>query len=132
MVVKQFIKYLIVGTSGVLIDLGTLSFFAEILRLIPWMAVACSQIIVIGYNFCLNKYWSFRNKEMPHGQLVRYLSLAGANYVLGVGLMYLFNEVWGVQYLAVRVGTIALMVVWNFLLYKYWVFRENVIHTEES
>lgn len=129
---KQFIKYFVVGSSGVVLDLSILAFLKELLGLPPWIAVSLSLTIVIAYNFTLNKHWSFRNKELPHWQFVRYMSLAGMNYVIGVGLMYVFNEMLGYQYLLVRVGSILLSVAWNFLLYKFWVFpeesNENVIH----
>lgn len=123
--IQQFIKYAIIGASGVLLDLGTLTFFAEVLLFVPWGAVACNQLLVIGYNFSLNKYWTFRNREMVHTQLVRYISLAGVNYVIGIALMYWFNEVFGIHYVLVRIGTIGLMILWNFLLYKLWVFKEK-------
>lgn len=124
-IMKQFIKYSIVGGSGVVIDMTLLAFTTEIIGVIPWIAVALTQIIVLSYNFTINKLWTFRNKEMPHWQAVRYCSLAGANYLLAVALMYLFNQQLGFNYLLVRIGSIMLMVTWNFLLYKHWVFAEK-------
>jgi putative flippase GtrA len=133
---KQFIKYAIVGGSGVLLDLVTFTFFTEIVLLLPWIAVACNQIIVIGYNFSLNKYWSFRNTTLPHWQFVRYMMLACGNYIFGVGMMYLFNEQLGINPYIVRISTITLSVGWNFLLYKHWVFAHvsdiKDIHTDTA
>ena len=92
------------------------------------VAMILNQIILLNYNFLLNKYWSFRNRAMPHKQLVRYLSLAIFNYLFAVGTMYLFNHILNFDYRLVRVATIAIMVSWNFLLYKYWVYKvENVV-----
>jgi dolichol-phosphate mannosyltransferase len=119
---KQFIKYVIVGGSGVLLDLVTFTFFTEVVLFLPWIAVACNQLIVIGYNFSLNKYWSFRNTALPHWQFFRYMTLAIINYLVGVGVMYLFNQLIGINPYIVRLSTIMLSVSWNFLLYKYWVF----------
>jgi putative flippase GtrA len=121
----QFAKYFVVGFSGLFIDMGTLILFKEKFGWIPVLAVAVNQLIVLVYNFTLNKYWSFANKEMPHKQLVRYLTLAGFNYGFSVLIMYIFNHEVGFDYRLVRIGTIILMVSWNFFLYKYWVYREN-------
>lgn len=130
--IKQFVKYAIVGGSGVLLDLATLALIKELIGIVPWIAVALNQAIIIAYNFNLNKHWSFRNKSLPHWQFVRYMSLAGINYVLGIVMMYIFNQFLGYQYLLVRIGTIALSVAWNFLLYQRWVFREDVIHSNKT
>jgi len=120
----QFTKYFIVGISGVFLDLATLIFFKEFFGFNATVAVVCNQILMLTYNFLLNKYWSFKNKEIPQKQIVRYLILAGFNYFFSVGVMYLFNHLVNYDYRLVRIATIAVMVLWNFFLYKYWVYRE--------
>lgn len=120
---KEFAKYFIVGFSGLFIDMATLILFKEVFGLNPVFAVIINQVLLLGYNFSLNKYWSFRNKAMPHRQVVRYLTLAGLNYAFSVGMMYAFSDHLGYDYRLVRIGTIAVMVAWNFFLYKYWVYK---------
>lgn len=120
----EFAKYFIVGVSGVFLDLGTLIILKEIVGIQPVFAVMVNQALVLGYNFSLNKYWSFRNQDMPHEQVVRYLMVAGLNYIFSAGMMYIFNHHLGWDYRLVRIGTIAMMVPANFLLYKYWVYRK--------
>ena len=88
----QFAKYFVVGFSGVFLDMGTLILFKEKFGWTPVFAVVINQIFLLTYNFFLNKYWSFRNREMPHKQLVRFLSLAGFNYVFSVIMMYIFSD----------------------------------------
>lgn len=122
---QEFIKYFIVGFSGLFLDVGTLILFKKYFHWSAVMAVVVNQIFLLAYNFCLNKYWSFKNKEMPHYQLVRYFILAGVNYLFSVVMMYIFSQKIGFDYRLVRILTIALMVSWNFFLYKYWVYRPN-------
>lgn len=122
---KEFAKYFIVGFSGLFLDMGTLILFKEVFGVNPVAAVVINQVFLLAYNFTLNKYWSFRNKAMPHKQLVRYLTLAGLNYAFSVGSMYVFSDHFGYDYRLVRIGTIAVMVGWNFFLYKYWVYRNE-------
>lgn len=120
---REFAKYFIVGFSGLFFDMGSLILFKEKFGMAPVVAVILNQIILLNYNFLLNKYWSFRNKAMPHKQLVRYLTLAGFNYLFAVGAMYVFNHIWEFDYRLVRILTIAVMVSWNFFLYKYWIYK---------
>ncbi|MFH1286650.1 MAG: GtrA family protein [Candidatus Magasanikbacteria bacterium] len=120
---RQFAKYSIVGVSGFVIDLGLLILVKETFLLNPTLAVVLTQIVVLVYNFVLNKFWTFRNKDIPHKQLIRYAVLASFNYLLGVLVMYIFNEIFDFDYRLVRLGTVMAMVLWNFLLYKYWVYK---------
>lgn len=129
----ELMKYAIVGCSGVLLDMGLLVGFKEGFDLNPTVAIVISQIFVLGYNFSLNKYWSFKSTAFAHKQLVRYLTLAGFNYCVSIVTMYFFNELLGLDYRLVRIGTIAVMTSWNFLLYKYWVYRssEPVVQSQQ-
>ncbi len=121
---REFAKYFIVGFSGVFLDIATLLLFEKVFGVRPVLAVVMNQAILLTYNFTLNKYWSFRSRAMPHKQIVRYLSLAGFNYVFSVAAMYVGNERLGFEAVAVRVATIAVMMSWNFILYKFWVYRD--------
>ena len=128
----QFAKYFVVGFSGVFLDMGTLIVFKEYFGLTPVFAVIVNQILLITYSFCLNKYWSFGNKEIPHKQLIRFLTLAGFNYLFSIIAMYIFNEHFNFDYRLVRIGAIMVMVSWNFFLYKYWVYSSNSEDGEQS
>jgi len=119
----QFAKYFIVGISGVVLDMASLVLLKEYFGWAPTAAVIVNQVFLLSYNFSLNKYWSFRDKAMPHKQIVRYLILAAVNYLFSVGAMYVFNHIWEFDYRLVRLATIAAMVSWNFFLYKYWVYN---------
>ena len=121
---RQFIKYFIIGVIGVVLDMSSLIFFKEVLGWMPVVAVIVNQAFMLAYIFILNKCWTFKNKEMPHGQIAKFLALAGFNYAFAVAIMYVFNHEFGFDYRLVRICSIALMVSWNFLLYKYWVYKE--------
>ncbi len=125
----KFAKYVIVGTASVAIDLCLLTIFVQWLDLNPTLSVIINQALVMGFNFTLNKKWSFGSTGATHRELIRYLLLAAWNYSFAVGAMYIGNELWGVPYLLVRVSSIACMVLWNFALFRFWVYKkeENVV-----
>ena len=123
-ILHQFAKYFITGISGVILDMVTLILFKEIFGWLPVVAVIVNQILLLGYIFLINKYWTFKNKEIPHKQIIRFLILAGFNYLFSVFVMYIFNHKFGFDYRLVRLASIASMVSWNFFLYKYWIYAE--------
>ena len=119
----KFLRYLVVGFSGLFLDIGTLYILSRTFGINPTLAVCINQVILIGYNFTLNKYWTFGGGGMPHKQFVRYLVLVTFNYIFSGIVMYGFNEIGGYDEILVRIGAIAIMTLWNFILYKNWVYK---------
>lgn len=124
---REFVKYFLVGITAVAFDMSTLIAAKELLGIRPIYAVIVNQALVLVYVFVVNKYWSFRNKDLPHKQFVRFATLAIINYFFSVLTMYIFNHKFDIDYRLVRIGTIAMMVSWNFFLYKYWVYRSEPV-----
>lgn len=120
----QILKYVIVGGSGVFLDIGTLILFKEKLHWSATLAVAVNQIIVLGYNFCLNKYWAFQNREVPYTQIARYGLVFAGNYVFSILFMHSLHSILNLPYIWVRIANIAISVTWNFPLYKHWVYKQ--------
>ena len=101
------------------------------------MAVALNQILIINYVFFLNKYWSFKSDGQTVKQMIKFGVLMAWNYVFAILWMWLFTQLISftlevnlfggtrdLWYLVVRLVNILLAVSWNFLLYKYWVYRK--------
>ncbi|MFA5945316.1 MAG: GtrA family protein [Patescibacteria group bacterium] len=122
---KQILKFLAVGASSALLDIGLLVLLKEVAHVRAFLAVAMNQVVVMAYNFLLNKYWSFESKSAHAKQLGRYLVLVGGNYLASIALMYALHEVLGIHYVVVRVSSIGLLMCVNFLFYKHWVYKEN-------
>lgn len=121
---REFIRYFVIGVSGVVLDVGTLYLLTEYAHLRPVFAIIINQAFLINYGFFLNKIWAFKSKGITHRQMMRFYLLAGANYLFSVGWMWFFNETQHFNYLLVRVSNVILAVGWNFLLYKHWVYAQ--------
>lgn len=119
----QFIKYFIIGFSGVILDIGSLYLLKQYFHLRPVIAVVINQAVLLNYVFFLNKYWAFKARGFTRKQAFRFFWLASFNYIFSIGWMYFLNEKWGVNYIFARIANIALAVGWNFLLYRNWVYK---------
>jgi putative flippase GtrA len=122
---RQFARYFIVGFSALFLDVGSLYVLSDLWHVIPYVAIAINGVFMINYVFFLNKYWTFKSTGVTHKQIVRFFILSAVNYVISVSWMYLFNEKLGINHLIARVSNIALAVAWNFVLYKYWVYKSG-------
>ena len=121
---QQFFRYFITGVSGFVLDIITLYIFRELLGFDPVYSVALNQIIMIAYLFTLNKVYSFRVNGHTKTQLMKFVTVMGFNYVVAVVWMWFWNERLALEYVyTIRVVNIVLSVSWNFLLYKFWVYK---------
>lgn len=127
---KQFLKYFLIGISGVALDMASLYVLKTIFDMRPVTAVIANQLLMLNYIFFLNKKWSFGATGLTRRQMIRFYILAGVNYLFSVLWMWALNENLSVHYLVARIMNIALAVSWNFLLYKFWVFADKKIPAE--
>lgn len=124
---RQFAKYFIVGFSGLFLDMGSLYILTEFLHVRPVFAVMINGIFMLNYIFFLNKHWTFRSSGVTHKQMVKFFILAGFNYVVAIGLMYLLHDKFGLNHFLARLSNIVISVAWNFFIYKYWVYKKEEV-----
>ena len=123
---KDFLKYLLVGSSSVLLDLITLFVFVKIFKISSTLAVVINQIIIYNYVFFLNKIFVFQAKGNLLRQIFRYCQLAVVNYGIAVCWMYFFVEICQQNYLLSRLFNIILATGWNFLVYRGFIYKKKV------
>lgn len=120
----QFARYTVTGFSAVVLDMGSLYILKEWFHFRPVWAIVVNQGFLANYVFLLNKKWSFQAQGRTHRQVIRFYILSAFNYTVSVTWMGFFSHIFGEQwYLLIRLANIGLATGWNFLLYKFWVYR---------
>ena len=81
--IQQFIKFCVVGGSGVFIDFGITYLCKEWLRLNKYLANSLGFLCASTSNYVLNRIWTFHN-ENPDiaGQYLRFLGIAAVGLVI--------------------------------------------------
>jgi len=130
---KRFIKFCIVGSSSMVIDLGLLTLLVELAHLSPYIARTISFCVAVTNGYYWNRRWTFADapkKRIRHQYtqfvLVNIVGLAINLGVmrLGIGLMHLYfrGALPHFYYLPPTIAAVAVSVFWNFLANKYWTF----------
>lgn len=124
----RFFKFLVVGGSGVVVNLGVYSLITRFLYLNRFAALAISFEASVISNFLFNNYFTFSDRRAgkPLPVLIQFLkfnlvSLAG----LGIqeGTLWLLNSVFNVNdIVSVFIGII-LATLWNYLLNIWWTWQ---------
>ena len=119
------VRFLVTSGAGTLCDVG----LVLVTQRAGWpvmLSVACGWCTSLIVGFALNRSWVFRS---PGGagarSAVRYLALSALNAVVAiVGVAAVVDR--GVPYLAARLASSVILVVLNFVVCRYWVFRPPV------
>jgi len=123
---KTFVKFGIVGASGMIVNLGFFTVFLS-LGINKYLASPLAIEISIVSNFLFNNYWTFRQRRTKDRvrikglkfNLVSIISL-GISYSTFVGLSLMFPDAAPQfnQFLSIIPATMT-----NYLLNSYWTFK---------
>lgn len=125
----RFIRFCVVGLSGVAVNLGVFSLFdrAEVPFLLSNVA---GFLVSVLTNFLLNDFWTWGDRQ-KHGHAHFFQRLAKFYLVASVGGAVQLGVAYGVRAalqlhkpLAVLCG-IAVATVINYAANHYWTFRER-------
>jgi putative flippase GtrA len=119
----QFIRFGLVGTSGLVLDFFLLIALTELLHLHYLISATVAFVVANLSNFILNKFWTFQNSSHRYARQYIYFMLAG---VIGLLLttLILFSAVeWlHFHYLSAKIVAVLLVMIWNYLVSKYLIF----------
>ncbi|MCD6594195.1 GtrA family protein [bacterium] len=124
----RFIKFSLVGLTGIMVNEGFLALFKETFGIPIWLASVFAIELSILSNFALNDLWTWRDKHHRNffGRIWRYhfsvgLTAYGLNYPVLLLLTYIAN----IQYLWANLVGIALASIVNFLINHFWTYGKN-------
>lgn len=121
---KSLIRYIIVGLTTVLVDVGLLYLLVSQAGIEVYVAATISFWTSLAYNFLLSKLWTFGVKKHTTYQLIGYGLVITINYFVGLGLIGLAGDMHQ-SYLVGKLAALAITTIWNYLLYRYVIFVED-------
>lgn len=124
---RQFIKFGMVGTSGMVVDLGLLVLLVEVVRVPVLVANNVAFLAAVASNYVWNRRWTFRS---THPKIARqfgsFLLVSLVGLIVNVAGMKLLLSL-GIWYVLAKLVLIALVVIWNFLANRAWTFAAGSV-----
>ena len=127
----QFIKYFTVGVGTALFELALIWILYEAaLKSIisgddirKLTANSAGMVIAFICNFILNKLLSFKAGGDTLPQFIKYVSLFAFNLLVTNLILYVFSSILGIHLYIVKITTMGIIVLWNFIIYKKFIFK---------
>ncbi len=119
---SSLLRYLGVGVLSYGVDLGLLALCYSVLGLPLWVATSVGFWTSFAVNFGLNRSVTFRSRGPAARQLVKYSLLVAVNYLASLLIVGLAERI-GVGYAIGKTVSVGILVVVNYVAYRWWVFR---------
>lgn len=121
---QQLLRYLITGFTAFGIEYALYVLLFRGLGIHYITASTLVYAVVFWFVFLMNRYWSFQSQGDIRKQLLQYGLLFLFNLlVANVLLMYLLTDIFGVSPYFSPILKMGMIVCWNFLIYKYIIYR---------
>ncbi|MFH1682004.1 MAG: GtrA family protein [Candidatus Eisenbacteria bacterium] len=128
---RQFIKFCLVGLTGLAVDTSVLAFFTEVVPLDPRAAAIPAFAVAVTWTYSMNRLWTFRAGS-GGGVGASYASFVGiclAGLALRLLTMHLLMEYAGLgtgrRYYLASLAGIFVATFWNFAGSKFVAFRKR-------
>lgn len=129
--IKPFVKYCIVGVAGTSIDVVVLFLLVRFATLPLLIATTISFLAAVVNNFYFNKQWTFRNTSRNYRKLfIKFFIVSVVGLLITLLSMRTLVFGLGVWYIASKLMTSVLVMLWNFLANNIWTFRTPPLPTK--
>ena len=119
----QFIKFCVVGGTGVVVDFGITFLFKEKLKLNKYIANSLGFMAAASTNYLLNRWWTFRSHDPEVAQqYVRFVGISAIGLILNNIIIYLLNDKARLNFYLSKLIAIGLVTLWNFFMNYYFTF----------
>jgi putative flippase GtrA len=128
-----FVRYAFSGASALATEEVVLYLTHGLAKFPLWLATALAYLIAFGVNFSINRMLTFADhgarEGAVHKQTVRFALLVAVNLGVTQVLMYSLTGM-GVNYLIAKPLSTVVITLYNFWLYKHWVFKPETGQSE--
>ncbi|SEQ34696.1 Putative flippase GtrA (transmembrane translocase of bactoprenol-linked glucose) [Lentzea xinjiangensis] len=118
----SLVRFLLIGGASAALDTGVLYLLHGVVGMALPLATLVAVMVAFGFNFTLNRIWSFGSESPVGWQVGRYLLLAVANWCLNVALVTGLTAL-GMHYVVAKIVTLAIASAANYVGYRVWVFK---------
>ncbi|MBN1988176.1 MAG: GtrA family protein [Bacteroidales bacterium] len=120
----KFLKFCVVGGSGVFVDFGFTYVSKEVLKINKYISNSIGFIIAASSNYILNRIWTFASNDVNiSGEYFRFMIVSAGGLLINNAILWLLHGKFGYNFYLSKIGAIAGATLWNFLLNYLFTFN---------
>lgn len=111
----KFLKFGVVGFTGVFVDFGITWLLKEKARLNKYVANTTGFMFAVLSNYALNRIWTFHSHDPAVAtQFSKFLVVALVGLALNNAIIYVLNERFRVNFYVSKLVATGVVMLWNF------------------
>ncbi|WP_266203073.1 GtrA family protein [Pontibacter kalidii] len=119
----KFLKFGVVGFSGLLLDFGATFLAKEVLRWNKYVANSLGFLLASASNYYLNRIWTFHSHDPEIGwQFSKFLAAALVGLLLNNLIIYLLTDRAKLNFYVSKFIAVVLVFFWNFSINYLYTF----------
>ena len=125
----RFIKFGIVGGSGIFVNMGLLWFFTEVIGFYYLVSSVLAIALAMINNFIWNDLWTWRDRRTPGSKayfirMAKFITVSSiAAYVGNLGVLWILTHFFHLYYMISNLFGIAVGTVMNYSVNNFWTFK---------
>lgn len=115
LLISKFIKFGLVGCSGMILDFGITYLCKEIIKLNKYLSNGIGFIIAATSNYFLNRIWTFDDYTSEIGtQYLKFMIISTIGLGINSLVLYITNEKLNCNFYFSKLIAIGITTIWNF------------------
>lgn len=120
----KFIKYGVVGFTGVIVDFSVTWLLKEVFRANKYIANSIGFTVAATSNYYLNRIWTFAStSDNVAREYSLFLGISLIGLLLNNLLIYILNDKFKFNFYLSKLFAIGVVTVWNFIANYFITFR---------
>lgn len=119
---NSVVRFLLIGGISFALDLGLLAVLHEAFGVELWIATPIAFVVSLIFNFLLQRIFTFQATNHGGVSAAKYLLLVAFNIVVS-DLIVTGFDAFGWSYIIGKATATVLTTVWNYWLYRNWIFK---------
>lgn len=121
--VFKFLRFGLVGFSGIFVDFGTTYLLKEKLKIHKYIANSSGFLLATISNYLLNRYWTFQSQDpKAFEQFGKFFVIALIGLLFNNLIIYILNDKLKINFYLSKVFAIAAVSIWNFFANYIYTF----------
>jgi putative flippase GtrA len=119
----KFVKFSLVGFSGVFVDFGITFFCKEFLKIQKYIANTFGFVVAATSNYFMNRVWTFHSTN-PNIVLefTRFFIIALIGLLINLLIIWAMSGKFKVNFYVSKLVATLVVTFWNFLINAYYTF----------
>jgi putative flippase GtrA len=120
----KFLKFGMVGLSGLIIDFSFTYFFKEIVKVQKYVANAIGFTVAASSNYLLNRLWTFHSNNPEIAvEYFQFLFISLIGLAINTLVLWLLVSRFKYNFYLSKLFAIGTVTIWNFFMNLYFTFN---------